>query len=396
MSVLADSGSDGEQPLFPFDARNYLGTALCLPIAMLAAGAGLGGGPLFLPLLIIIVGFSVEYAIPVSKVWSKCVSKRATHTRARSLSCTCSHSLAWQAMILGVSLAQFAINVTKRNPANKETQLLIDYNMAALLEPFTLLGTMIGVFFNVLLPSWFTVLSITLLLLIITSRTTINVRTRCLVHTSVGVVDHHHQYQHQLIVTVDAWRVRAGHQNLGARERSGTVRHLGGRAGLDFGLQHQRGGGSGRVQGAACVRDAESVAHRTRPVACHLAAGHHVALHVRHDAAQERKLRYERDWRRALLMAVLVAGGVGGAVHDTRHGGVRRVPAEAQHHRKGCTVDQGMSSSCCCCCEVVVVVVTAHAIHTPTHLHRKEVLNGISRPRSCSRRSRCSLESWQE
>jgi hypothetical protein len=43
-------------------------------------------------------------------------------------------------MILAVSFGQFLINVSKRNSASPADQLLIDYNMATLLEPLTLLG----------------------------------------------------------------------------------------------------------------------------------------------------------------------------------------------------------------------------------------------------------------
>jgi hypothetical protein len=59
---------DTEEQLFPLGARGWSGTALTIPIAMLAAAAGLGGGPLFLPLLIIVLGYDVAHAVPISKV----------------------------------------------------------------------------------------------------------------------------------------------------------------------------------------------------------------------------------------------------------------------------------------------------------------------------------------
>eukprot|EP01094_Clydonella_sp_ATCC50884_P002093 TRINITY_DN11604_c0_g1_i1.p1 TRINITY_DN11604_c0_g1~~TRINITY_DN11604_c0_g1_i1.p1 ORF type:complete len:486 (+),score=139.06 TRINITY_DN11604_c0_g1_i1:122-1579(+) len=137
--------NDRTRPLFPMDTNDIVGSVLCLPIAMLAAGAGLGGGPLFIPLLIVVVEFSVGFAIPLSK-----------------------------AMIFGVSIAQFLINVSKRSVTRPNTHTLIDYDIALLVEPMTLLGTTWGVFLNIIFPDWMTLISISLLLLVITSRTSVN------------------------------------------------------------------------------------------------------------------------------------------------------------------------------------------------------------------------------
>ena len=83
-----------------------------------------------------------------------------------------------QAMIFGVAIAQFLINVGKRSVSKPNTHALIDYDVALLVEPMTLLGTTWGVFLNIIFPDWFTVLSISILLLVITSRTSVNVRRR--------------------------------------------------------------------------------------------------------------------------------------------------------------------------------------------------------------------------
>ena len=51
-----------------FDLADQLGTVLGMVGAAVAAGAGTGGGGLFVPMFILVVGFSAKEAIPLSKV----------------------------------------------------------------------------------------------------------------------------------------------------------------------------------------------------------------------------------------------------------------------------------------------------------------------------------------
>ncbi|CAK4646380.1 unnamed protein product [Aphanomyces euteiches] len=89
----------------------------------MGAACGLGGGGLLVPLYIVVVGLSPKFAIPLSK-----------------------------ATILGVA---------PRRP-------LIDYATSALMEPATLLGTIIGVMANVMFPSWLILALLILLLAFVT------------------------------------------------------------------------------------------------------------------------------------------------------------------------------------------------------------------------------------
>jgi len=89
--------------------------------ALVAVGVGIGGGPMYLPVLIMLFG-NAHVAIPLSK-----------------------------ANIFAVSIAALAINVSRRHA--KIDRPLINYDVALLLEPMTLVGTVVGVTLNVVLPS---------------------------------------------------------------------------------------------------------------------------------------------------------------------------------------------------------------------------------------------------
>jgi len=95
-------------------------------------------------------------------------------------------------MIFGVSLAQFVVNITKRRPVpggidntnvvngrivaglDYATLPLIDFDAALLMEPMTLLGTVFGVFLNIVMPIWITMSAILIVLVIVLFQTTRN------------------------------------------------------------------------------------------------------------------------------------------------------------------------------------------------------------------------------
>lgn len=104
----------------------------------MSVAGGLGGGPLYVPLMIIILNFSPFEAVPLSK-----------------------------SMVLGTAAGAVAFNVFKSYPGQPRRPL-INYHAAALLEPPTIMGAMVGVFINVILPSWVIVVA---LLVVITFST---------------------------------------------------------------------------------------------------------------------------------------------------------------------------------------------------------------------------------
>jgi len=87
-----------------------------------AAGGGIGGGGLYVPLLMIVIGFDTKEAVPVS-----------------------------QGCIVGAAIAHLILNVPKKHPL-KELPV-IDYAALLVLEPMLLTGSLFGVMLNGMLPS---------------------------------------------------------------------------------------------------------------------------------------------------------------------------------------------------------------------------------------------------
>ena len=102
----------------------WFGVVFLFMGSALAAGGGLGGGGIFVPLLILVATLSPKEAVPIS-----------------------------QAMIFGGSLVNLYINYHSRHPTVK-TRPLIDYDAVLILEPLMLLGTTIGVMLNTICPTW--------------------------------------------------------------------------------------------------------------------------------------------------------------------------------------------------------------------------------------------------
>eukprot|EP01028_Stygiella_incarcerata_P003737 TRINITY_DN1779_c1_g1_i1.p1 TRINITY_DN1779_c1_g1~~TRINITY_DN1779_c1_g1_i1.p1 ORF type:complete len:547 (+),score=126.46 TRINITY_DN1779_c1_g1_i1:85-1725(+) len=96
--------------------------------ATLSAAGGLGGGGLFVPLIMIIGGFTTAEAIPLSK-----------------------------ATAFGTAIANFIVFGQQKNRI-RGSQPLIDYGSAAVLEPAVLLGAVVGVYLNIISPPWLIIL----------------------------------------------------------------------------------------------------------------------------------------------------------------------------------------------------------------------------------------------
>jgi len=108
--------------MFDLGASHLLiGCAVSLVGAMVAVGAGIGGGPIYLPAFILMFK-DAHAAVPLSKV-----------------------------NICAVAVAALFVNARRRHPLVDRP--LINFDLALLMEPITLLGTVVGVSANVLLPS---------------------------------------------------------------------------------------------------------------------------------------------------------------------------------------------------------------------------------------------------
>jgi uncharacterized membrane protein YfcA len=76
--------------------------------------------------------------------------------------------------IFGVALGGYAVNFRKRHP--NADRPLIDYDVATLMEPMTLCGTILGVMFNVMSPAYLIVVFLVVLLSFAAFRTFRKVR----------------------------------------------------------------------------------------------------------------------------------------------------------------------------------------------------------------------------
>ena len=101
-------------------------------VGVLVSGVGIGGGALFVPAMQLVGGFPAEYAIASSNP-----------------------------VIFGGSLAVTIFNFKRKHPDFDRP--LINYNVAAIIEPISWLGTIVGVIMNGVSPEWFLYLAQVLL-----------------------------------------------------------------------------------------------------------------------------------------------------------------------------------------------------------------------------------------
>jgi len=118
-------------PLFPLGPK-LLGIFCAALGLIVAAGGGIGGGGVLVPVFIMVCGFPAKLAIPLSNV-----------------------------TIFGGSISNCFLNLQKRHPSANRP--LIDFDLVNVMEPLTIAGAIIGSLLNKLLPGWL----ITLMLVVV-------------------------------------------------------------------------------------------------------------------------------------------------------------------------------------------------------------------------------------
>ena len=109
--------------LFPMIGSDVLMIAIFFACGVLAGAAGLGGGGLYVPILMLTSNFLVKEATPLSN-----------------------------AMVMGNYLAQILINVRRRHPHSK-FRAMIDLDVPLMLLPAQLVGNAIGLLLAPILPA---------------------------------------------------------------------------------------------------------------------------------------------------------------------------------------------------------------------------------------------------
>lgn len=121
------------KPLLPLDSTDKLGFACATLGLMIAAGGGIGGGGVLVPIYILVMGFSPKHAIPLSNV-----------------------------TVFGGAAANMMLNLPKRHPLADRP--LVDWDLILVMEPLTIAGALIGAFMNKLLPEMVLTVSLVALL----------------------------------------------------------------------------------------------------------------------------------------------------------------------------------------------------------------------------------------
>lgn len=126
--------------LVPLDMRDCLAIGLALLLCAISAGGGIGGGGLLLPLFILVLAFTPHDASPLTN-----------------------------ATVFGGATANLLHYVRRRHPSGRKS--LINFEVALMMEPMTMLGATLGVVLNKMFPGWLITLLVTLVLGITTRRT---------------------------------------------------------------------------------------------------------------------------------------------------------------------------------------------------------------------------------
>ncbi|KAF1782685.1 Transmembrane protein TauE-like [Phytophthora cactorum] len=137
-----------EKNLFdPFTWKDVVATIIALVSTALGSGCGVGGGGLLVPMYIFFYGMSPKHAIPLSK-----------------------------ATIFGNAVSAYFFNFNRKHPTNAKLPL-INYQVAGIMEPTTLIGAIFGVMMNHMFPDWLILVLLVSLLSYITYKTVLKGNT---------------------------------------------------------------------------------------------------------------------------------------------------------------------------------------------------------------------------
>ena len=143
ISVLNDQSGEPEtiavgqckqRSLIPPTWRDVAISVFCFIGGGLAASAGIGGGGVYVPALLLIGGYSAQVAVPISTV-----------------------------IIFGCAIANWSMLAPQKHP-NASNRPLINYSAALILQPIILCGSSLGVLLNTIIPNWLLVLLLVSLL----------------------------------------------------------------------------------------------------------------------------------------------------------------------------------------------------------------------------------------
>jgi hypothetical protein len=108
---------------FPITVREIAGLVLIFIASLLANASGIGGGGLYVPILMVFNGFTLKESTPISKF-----------------------------MIFAGAIIAFIIGLIKNRNPEKGVGSSIDMNLVSYLVPFIIMGTQVGLVINIVAP----------------------------------------------------------------------------------------------------------------------------------------------------------------------------------------------------------------------------------------------------
>jgi len=126
--------------LFPMAPSDWIGILCAVFGLMIAAGGGIGGGGMLVPIYVLVMGFEPKFAIPLSNF-----------------------------TVLGGAITNVSMNAMKRHP--EADRPLVDWDLLILMEPLTLAGALVGGFVNKLAPELLITVLLVILLALTSDRT---------------------------------------------------------------------------------------------------------------------------------------------------------------------------------------------------------------------------------
>lgn len=124
----------------PATRREIIGLVCIVVGSALSNAGGIGGGGLLIPILILILKFETHEAIPISKL-----------------------------MIFTGALTAFLMGLSNKHPYRNA--IALDYNIAGVLIPMILFGTIVGVTLNKIMPFSIILICLSIVLIVNTYKT---------------------------------------------------------------------------------------------------------------------------------------------------------------------------------------------------------------------------------
>jgi hypothetical protein len=123
--------------VFPIIGSEFIGLFLLIVVTTISTVGGIGGGSIVIPFCMTFFGFSTKAALAISNF-----------------------------SIFSCSLMRYLFQMNQRHP--DKNAVLIDYGLATIMLPTVMMGSMIGVLGNIILPSLILQICLTLLLVVMT------------------------------------------------------------------------------------------------------------------------------------------------------------------------------------------------------------------------------------